>query len=374
MTSNAVAIRERPQERALVKAAKDLGILAETDGALMIDLSSPQLKERFNVLAPAATMIQADPNFTPAISVVNLDQKDFYGVGKTEGEEQFALSKVQLDQIAKVAGIEDLSPQITYTGEKHQNVLVTFSARVRRPDGTWQIAHGSREWIEDDEREAVLASVPAWVTKAERDERTPRPADMTNSKFASWFPKEWARVKKFRLPMAESKARLRCYRELLTLKAKYSPAEIKKPFLVVSTSFTPDTSDLRILSMIMGQGEQATNLLFGQPANEMANQLPGTVDEGTTLSCDEDGVIIEGHATEETPTQDLQTHGEPPTDDKEIPSGPHAGKKLSEVCRDDRDYAIATFVKSKNASWGTLAEAWLAYWHGEGDDLSDITF
>lgn len=65
--------RVRPQERALVQAASELGILQEAGGALMIDLSKPELAERFNVLAPAATLVQADRNFTPSISVVNLD-------------------------------------------------------------------------------------------------------------------------------------------------------------------------------------------------------------------------------------------------------------------------------------------------------------
>jgi hypothetical protein len=91
---------------------------------------------------------------------------------------------VQLDQIAKVAGIEDEHPDIAYFGDRYENVRVTFTARMRRPDGTWQIARGSREWLEEDAKEALMGSVPKYVIDA-------GPADQSNAKFNYWWGKEW---------------------------------------------------------------------------------------------------------------------------------------------------------------------------------------
>lgn len=329
-------------------------------GAILIDLSSPQLKAQYNVLAPASTIAKADPNFTPAISVVALDSADFYGVeykgsGQNRQATSFGLSKVQLDQIAKVAGIEDEHPDIAYFGDRYENVRVTFTARMRRPDGTWQVARGSREWLEEDAKEALLGSAPAYVTDAGA-------LDASNSKFAYWWGKEWPRQKQFRLPMTETKARLRAYRELLTLKGKYSREELSKPFLVAATHFTPDTSDLRVLGMLMGQGTEATNLLYG-PRDD---SIPGTCTEVDRTGEHEAPDFGADPVTGEIP----ETHGPRPEQDPELPNGPHKGESLSQVAQFDPDYVRQTLLPSKSAKWALGAEEWLRYWHGEegGDD------
>lgn len=351
--------RFRPQEQALVRVAAELGILQKSnDGAMLINLGDPRLKEQFNVLAPATTLAKADANFTPAISVVALDPADSYPTSKGENAKK-ALSKVQLDQIAKVAGIEDESPAIVYFGVSNENVRVTWSARMRRPDGTWQRATGSREWIEADEKEQLLGSVPQYVLKD-------GPPNSTNAAFNKWWNDRWfGQVKRHRLGMTETKARLRAYRSLLTVKAGYTDAELRKPFLIASTSFTPDTSDLRILGMMMSQGREAAGLLYGpesgaQPVDpvidiEGREEPPAGVDPET-------GEI-----------EERETHGTRPTDDFKVPRGPHAGEMLSEVCRDDPGYVRAKLLG--NQKLGPLAAEWLVFWHGqEGDDLSDVAF
>lgn len=363
--------RIRPQEQALAQVAAELGILQKsTDGAMLINLGEPRLKDKYNVLAPATTLAKADPNFTPALHVLSLDPGDFYGVdfegsGQNRRAKTFALSKVQLDQIAKVAGIEDLPPNIVYFGSEGQNLRVTWSARMRRPDGTWQIATGSREWIEADEKERLLASPPEWVTKA-------GPANNTNSAFNDWWAKNWFdRVKKHRLGMTETKARLRAYRSLLTVKAKYTKEEIAKPFIIASTMFTPDTSDLRVLGMLMGQGQQATNLLYG-PTGTADIDDTGEHVVGELLD-EETGELLPAGDPETVEASEVKTHGERPADDREIPRGPYAGQMLSNVCRDDATYARGKFLHTD--SLGPLTAAWLVYWHGqEGDDFGDVTF
>lgn len=362
MTTQAIE-RFRPQEQALARVAEDLGILQVSGNAMLINLGDPRLKEQYNVLAPATTLAKADPNFTPALHVLNLDAGDFYGVGfegsgNNRHATSFALSKVQLDQIAKVAGIEDLPPDIVYFGTENQNLRVTWTARMRRPDGTWQSASGSREWIEADEKEKLLSSVPEWVTKS-------GPANTSNAKFNEWWAGNWYdRVKKHRLGMTETKARLRAYRSLLTVKSKYAKEELAKPFIIASTMFTPDTGDIRVLGMLMNQGRQAAGLLYG-PADpdDTAEHLNGEVLAEET---------VPEHDPETGEIAEPEAHGERPQQDVQIPRGPFADKMLSEVCREHPEYVRAKLLSS--AKLGPLCEEWLRYWHGEGDDLSDITF
>jgi hypothetical protein len=362
--------RVRPQERALVQAASELGILREAGGALMIDLSSPQLAENYNVLAPAATLVQADRNFTPSISVVNLDSSpaggDFYEIEKPKAASgnyaakpgAYALSKRALDVIGKQAGIEDLAPEIHYFGARDQNVRVTWHCRVRRPDGTYQTASGTREWIGEDEKAQLEGSIPDWATKGE-------------SARAKWWNDNWyGRVKRFRLPMTESKARLRAYRQVLTLKSKYSADEIARPFLVVSTTFTPDTSDPNILRMLFTGGEQATGLLYGPkalPAETEPIDVDATEHEEPPAGVDP--------GTGEILPDEPETFGERPETDPKIPSGEHKGRLISEVARERPDYVRETLLASGSAKWGTAAEAWLKYWgHAVGGDDDDVQF
>lgn len=365
--------RVRPQERALVQAANELGILRESGGALMIDLSSPELAKKYNVLAPAATLTQADLNFTPAISVITLDATpgtgDFYEIEKPKAASgnfsakpgAYALSKRALDVIGKQAGIEELDPVIQYFGDRHENVRVTVSVRVRRADGTFQLAKGTREWVEEDEKAQLEGSIPEWATRGE-------------SARAKWWNDNWyGRVKKFRLPMTESKARLRAYRQVLTLKSKYAPEDLAKPWLVVSTSFTPDTSDPEILRMVFTGGERATDLLYGPAA------LPAHTDaiEGVAFDHDdapanvdpETGEVFEGTAAEVEP----QGHGERPTEDPIVPEGDHKGKHLSEAIQADRAWGEG-IAKSNSGTWGPAAEAWLLHIYGPAEGGENVPF
>lgn len=366
MTTKSTALeRVRPQERALVQAASSLGILQESGGALMIDLSSARLAEQFNVLAPAATVIQADPNFTPSVSVVALTPDDFYEIEKPKAASgnfaakpgASALTKRALDVIGKQAGIEDLGPEVKRFGDRLENLEVTWRARVRRPDGTFQMLAGTREWIEADELELFEATAPEWARE-------------TPAKWAKYRAENWlGRIKKHRLGMTETKARLRAYRQALTLKSKYGPDETAKPFLVVSTTFTPDTSDLRVLGMLMGQGAEATNLLYG-PQAAPDDSIPGTCSE---LDDTGEHPAADFGADKETGEIPPQTFGEQPTEDPVLPQGPHNGEPISQVARFDPDYVRDTLLNSKSPKWGEASEAWLRYYGqltGGDDDIS----
>ncbi|MBN1837884.1 MAG: hypothetical protein JW820_18650 [Spirochaetales bacterium] len=363
--------RARPQEGALIQVATELGVVKYAEGGgMLIDLTSPDLQKKYNVLAPAATIAKADPNFTPSLSVIQLNPDwenggDFYpietsGQGENKKVKALALTKKALDQIAQKAGIEDLGPEIVYFGEHSENVRVTWRARIRNQDG-WNFREifGSQEWIEEAEIELLKAKPPEWAQKGQ-------------SAYAKWWAENWwGRVHKFRVRMTETKARLAAYRQALTVKQKYLPEEIKKPFLVVSLTYTPDTSDPAVLAMLMGQGREATGLLYGS-APEHAG---GPADEPPVVEVDpqderppcdpETGEVFDAEPEPET-------HGERPKDDRTIPRGKYAGRLLSEVCKEDEAYSRQHFLKV-DPPLGPLTEDWLNYWYPK-DDFHDVNF
>ena len=356
--------RVRPQERALVQAASELGIRCwEAGGIRMIDLSDPELADRYNVLSPAAVLMQADPNFTPMITALKMDPRegagDVYAIESTGSGNNRRMKfgaplKTALEKLGEAAGIIELPP---IYDRRADGLTVTGGIKVRRPDGTYATLYGTREWVTEREHAKVVGRCP--TTKYNSDEPLSEPDK------AAWIKKEWTRVQEFSGPMTESKAYLRAYRKALKLKQKYTPEELQKPFLVVSTTFTPDTSDPAVVRMLMTSGQQATALLYGPAAVPDHDLIEGTYSEEPTGEHDApEGVDPE--------TGEIAEPARPrPAEDPVLPRGPHADKPLSEVARTDPDYVVTRLVGSDDPAWGLAAEAWLAYWAAEGDDEHD---
>jgi hypothetical protein len=84
--------------------------------------------------------------------------------------------------------------------------------------------------------------------------------------------------------------------------------------------------------------------------------------------------IEDGEAEE---AAQAQTHGEKPTEDKVIPRGKYADRKLSEVCKDDPAYAREHFLNA-SPPLGPVCADWLVYWTGSErggvDDFANCTF
>ncbi|MBN1631919.1 MAG: hypothetical protein JW990_19345 [Thermoleophilia bacterium] len=363
--------RYRPQEQALARVGEELGIIKYSDDkrAMIIDLSSPELAEKYNVLYPAAELMPVDPNFTPSLNIVRINPDpahgDVYpieseGYGKNKRMKAGSLLKTAVEKLAEAAGLVELPPQTTREGK---NLHVVAGVKARRTDGEFKPVYGSREWIHDDEYEKVVNACP----KTEYNSDKP----LSPEKRDEWIRKQWARVKEFREPMTESKAYLRAYRKALKLKAKYTPEELDKPFLVVSTLFTPDTSDIRILGMVMDQGRRAAGLLYGASDAAESDDL-GEYVAGEVLDAETGELLPAQDPTNAAETSEPETHGDAPTDDREIPRGPLAGQMLSEICRDNPEYAREKLLPTE--ALGPLTEGWLRYWHGEGDDLDDVAF
>jgi len=69
--------------------------------------------------------------------------------------------------------------------------------------------------------------------------------------------------RKFRVQLAQTGAMGRVVKKILGLKSTYTMEEMKKPFVVPKIVFSPDTTDPKVREMLLRQGLDATNLLFG---------------------------------------------------------------------------------------------------------------
>lgn len=378
--------RARPQERALAEIAKQLpeGVVQQSpSGITLINFAHPELNRRCIVLAPAATMARTDPNFTPAIHLVYINPDpeagDVYPIekDKTGKPKTLALTKVGLRKLGDKAGVEQLRPDIQYDGK---NVTVGAAIRVRQADGVYRPYYESQNWIYEDEYEAVVSECPEKWGRGDNAHR------LTEQEKKAWIAKRWAQVRKSNLRMTESKALNAAYREALPgLQQKYLPEEFwfvdddgnrqPRPFLVQSNMFTPDTSDIRVLKMLMTGGEVATGMLYGSQSAAPSAALSdddGVIDLVDIREDPPAGVNTETGEISEPAAAGEVTHGEMPTEDVKIPRGPHAGKMLSELAKEDPGYTKKTFAS--NEQWGPVEEQWRRYWHGEEDGLDGLDF
>jgi hypothetical protein len=381
----------RPDQRALAQVASDLGVLKinAATGAMMIDLRAEGLAERFNILSPSTTIMQANPNFTPSLSIVDinpdLNKGDVYPLetdyqGKPKPNSPYALTKVGIRKLATAAGITTLAPRIQPCGPQGRDVVITATITYRGPDGLRKEDSDSADWHYEEEYENVVANCPeAYSGKP-----------LTEQQRADWIRKNWKRVRGFGWRITETKAMLRACRDVLVLPGKFWLADLQKPFLVPSVTFTPDPNDKETLHAILGIGQKAIAALYGPAAasvEEISRALEAGDDDeppshdpdtgevfdmaiGQTIEEPAEEALAAQAATEPTKTA---THGDRPTEDRQIPQGIHRGKMLSEVCRTNAQYARAHFETAKTAL-GPLTEEWLFFWHGPPDDFSDVTF
>lgn len=114
-------------------------------------------------------------------------------------------------------------------------------------------------------------------------------------KIACWMP--W-RLRANAPQKAATGAILRVIRDLLGIKGTYSIDELKKPFAVARTSFSPDYNDPVIKQMMLQQAMQSVGNLFGnvQPVIQTIS-IPTSTDDEIDIPADP---IYEGNVQEKS--------------------------------------------------------------------------
>jgi hypothetical protein len=370
--------------------------IIQRDAAGMTTLViSPELRKRYNVLAPTAVMGATSTRFTPSISVLSIPETDWYPIEKTKvrGEwvvKSYAALRGALLQIADAAGAEfvpgqsrgEYRPPVTIklpdgTKIEASPYMYTSTVRVRRHDGTWKSYVGTAVFKPD----VAMLEIEDNVS---RYDDSPQPG---TDAYARAVRKQFLQVYKFAERMAESKAQNAAMRSAGLVDQKYAPAEIAKPFLILSYGYAGgnDAGAQAIdAALVTGNAVTAADALYGSaPARPVdgaewdaieepsAEILEGEVVEDEAVGIEE---IITGEAEEDIPFNDAPASDfagdEPLSDGGQLarnaalanalqsvyPSGRNKGKTLEQVLEDEPKYVNWTADKWQEASFRAAAE------------------
>lgn len=355
-------VRPTPVPRALAELGVRIG--QDEDSGHAIVMIPPAVRQAVNVINPVSSFVQADPNWTPSISLVQLDKESHsYNVSGKMG-----LNKQALETLAVAGGVLETRVRRLKQDELGPGEMWGYEATVviRRSDGVAVPTSRTRTFngeaekaqIEDDVRSAK------WDGKYKFD---------TEEKVAAECRKRWLAELRFGPSKTESKAINRAIRAALQVPTSLKPADFAKPFLVIGYSFTPDYNDAEVKRMLVAAGLGATGALYGQPlelgpstdidhvpalpAPEAESEDAGGMDgaaEGSVDPSDSGDTPQAGSEGEEAPTSGASSEPVPGPDDDE-PAPP------AEPVQTDLGFALPDDVVENIAQ----TEVTIGQWQGK---------
>lgn len=252
------------QETHIVKVApvpsmlSDLGVRIgrDEDSNLAVVLIPPDVRKALNVINPVSSFAQADPNWTPSISIVQLD-KELHSYSVTG---KLALNKQALETLGKAAGVLYTRAVPVPRAELREGERWAFRATVgfRRSDGTIDEVTRERGFNEEAEK----AEIEQAVRSAKVYQSETLKFD-TEEKVAAECYKRWLNELRFGPAKTESKAINRALRAGLQVPTSLPPAAFGKPFLVIGYSFTPDYNDVEVKRILIAAGLNAQAAIYG---------------------------------------------------------------------------------------------------------------
>lgn len=264
--SRQIARREQqaPQQQQRQEGAQRGNLVAVTEAVRRV---SP-----FHVYRTAEVKLSPNPDDGDCYSASFLGK-----AGKGRGApDNLALLKNGILKLARAAGVTAVTEECRPLVFERDRIIYESVVAWRGPDGTVRKAKGSVEidlHPDSPEMQQLREDCKTkrfWDKQAEEYVTKSVSAEVAEAKFRS----EVARLKKFMLPMAESKSLNRAIRALLQLKQKYSPAEIARPFFVEVLEYSPDLADPDIRAAVLQQGAQAAAQLYGTAPSQPALPPP----------------------------------------------------------------------------------------------------
>lgn len=283
MSSQAVEqVAEQVSRVPVPRFLQDIGVAILEDktlGARIVAIPSA-VREKCNVIDPVTSLVQADPNWSPRISVCELnpskDGPHFY----SQAGGKLAPTKQALETLAKAAGILYTRTARIARGELADGEIgYRATVGIRRSDGTVEEILREKVWVEEAERAEVEEAVTA-ARAYNNGQRTNNPKWVPDSdEWKAEVHKRWLREMRDRYAKTESKAVLRAIRAALQIPHTFTPADAAKPFLVVGFNFTPDYDDEEVKRMLVAAGLNAQAAIYGggtqtTPINLATGELP----------------------------------------------------------------------------------------------------
>lgn len=265
--SQEVAVRESGAA-VMVKAPiprelQELGlqIAQDADSGLRVVIIPPQIRQAVNVISPVSSFAQADPNWSPAISVVQLDQ-ELHSYPLPGGKR--GLNKQALETLGKAAGVLYTRTARVPAAELQEGERWAYRATVgfRRSDGTIDEITRERGWVTEVER----ADIEQAVRTGEKTKGKPKAEQDAE------IEKRWIAELRFGPAKTESKAINRALRAGLQMPSSVERQAFGKPFLVVGFNFTPDYNDPEIKRALVAVAMNAQAAIYG--GREVSDQVP----------------------------------------------------------------------------------------------------
>lgn len=241
---------------------------------LQKNLEEYRSKGLYNVLVPTLTIQEISPFHKPVLEIVriNPDSKAGEVYEIVQGSGDFSMRAVALQKIGYAAGLIWNAKGCGRTDDGSRSSIVTYRAEaaVRKEDGTYMPLNAEYmvdlDVIEEETRDSYEKKSQALMKekkgKNEKWTEEDRKAYVEKS-----VRRDMLQKRKFRLQLAQTGAMDRVIRKILGLKGTYKKEELSKPFVVPKIAFNPDVNDPKIREMLLKQGMDATNVLFG-PASE----------------------------------------------------------------------------------------------------------
>jgi len=228
-------------------------------------------QQNANILTPDIKIDGALSDFHKAVvEKVQLDSDpktsdDVYYDNNAKG---LVISGKGLSKLAGCAGIVWNFEQTRRTDNRSDKMYCSYQAvgGIKKPDGTIIWMKGEYDIDLEVLKEQL---VEVYTAKAKKDKK-----DQAYIDYCVNRDLEQKRTHKVKL--CETGARNRVIRALLGLKAKYTPKELSKPFVVARIVFQPDPKDPDVKKMMLAAAYQSITGIYGLPA---PTQKPGPEDD-----------------------------------------------------------------------------------------------
>lgn len=340
-----------------------------TKGAELATLADyDRAGDRFNVLHPIVQVeagAGSSPFLVESVSIVKLEAgenspdtfNDYRFANARQGV--FALSGLALTKIATAAGVKWIPDMCVVEARErrpdgHVYLRYRAAAAIRQPNGEWHIESASKEIDTADVADALR----------DRDmrARTSGRKEYSDAEIEDRVRQQVLQVREFILPLAETKAKNRVIRRLLSLQQTYTKQELAKPFVVPRLLYRPDATDPMQLEQIQIEGRRAAQELYGDRAPGVSSP-PAQLD-ASSESSDAGGVDPAVESASPTNVQDeVADAALEPSADPKLTAGPHKDERLSEVVDTDPEYllAVASGEITSTPKLQELAGEWLHF-------------
>jgi hypothetical protein len=339
---------------------------------------------RFNVLTPVVSLegAQVSPDLTASIQLVPIDFREDRGEvyhdpryapwNEDPKRAKFALTSAGVGKIGMAAGVKwvpNLTGMVPSSRERRPNGHVYLryraTAAIRQPNGEWHWEPVEVDIDTEDEAEDFRATYQRQIREGRNVWKSGRSAGkprFLEADVEDMVTREVMQLRKFLLRHAETKAKTRAIRRLLTLPQVFTYEEIVRPFAVPRLLYRPDHVNALDLERVQIEGRQAESALWGPVARSSAPALPQSAPEqespaaatASRRSADAGGEAAAGSDQESGAVTSGEAAPGPGLEDPK-----HEGHAFSWLAVNDRAALKELARTSKSPKRRALAAAWL---------------